>query len=111
MVGEVLYGVSDLLRSIPVADADKPMIVELAVAAMEELTRLAHAREPLWVPTNHRTEILNEEEYLRTFPRPLGLIRSEASRESVVVIMNHTNLVDMLMDVVSFKCSQQNNIS
>ncbi|XP_061354495.1 homeobox-leucine zipper protein MERISTEM L1-like [Gastrolobium bilobum] len=103
MVGE-MYGGSDLLRSLPVpADADKPMIVELAVAAMEELTRLAQAGDPLWVPSNHITEILNEDEYLRTFPRrigpkPLGL-RSEASRESVVVIMNHINLVDIFMDV------------
>ncbi|KAG4972744.1 hypothetical protein JHK87_029565 [Glycine soja] len=103
-VGE-MYGGSDLFRSLPApADADKPMIVELAVAAMEELTRLAQAGDPLWVPSNHHSEILNEEEYLRTFPnrglgpKPLGL-RSEASRESVVVIMNHINLIDILMDV------------
>ncbi|RZC31642.1 homeobox-leucine zipper protein MERISTEM L1-like isoform X2 [Glycine soja] len=103
-VGE-MYGGSDLFRPLPApADADKPMIVELAVAAMEELTRLAQAGEPLWVPSNHHSEILNEDEYLRTFPtrglgpKPLGL-RSEASRESVVVIMNHINLIDILMDV------------
>ncbi|XP_017406677.2 homeobox-leucine zipper protein MERISTEM L1 [Vigna angularis] len=103
-VGE-MYGGSDLLRSLPApADADKPMIVELAVAAMEELTRLAQAGDSLWVPGNHHSEILNEEDYLRTFPnrglgpKPLAL-RSEASRESVVVIMNHINLIDILMDV------------
>ncbi|KAI4295862.1 hypothetical protein L6164_035862 [Bauhinia variegata] len=103
MVGE-MYGSSDLLRSLPVPnEADKPMIVELAVAAMEELTRLAQAGEPLWVPNEHSTEILNEEEYLRAFPRgigpkPLGL-KSEASRETAVVIMNHISLVEILMDV------------
>ena len=80
------------------------MIVELAVAAMEELIRMAQAGDPLWVSNDNSTEILNEEEYLRTFPRgigpkPLGL-KSEASRESVVVIMNHINLVEILMDVV-----------
>ncbi|KAL2349515.1 hypothetical protein Fmac_003515 [Flemingia macrophylla] len=103
-VGE-MYGGSDLFRSLPApADADKPMIVELAVAAMEELTRLAQAGDPFWVPKNHHSESLNEDEYLRTFPtrglgpKPLGL-RSEASRESVVVIMNHINLIDILMDV------------
>lgn len=103
-VGE-MYGGSDLFRSLQApADADKPMIVELAVAAMEELTRLAHAGDPLWLPNNHHSQILNEDEYLRTFPtrglgpKPLGL-RSEASRESVVVIINHTNLIDILMDV------------
>ncbi|KAK7253178.1 hypothetical protein RIF29_37681 [Crotalaria pallida] len=112
MVGE-LYGGSggggDLFRSLPPipADADKPMIVEVAVAAMEELTRLAQATHPMWVPTNHLSETLNEDEYLRTFPRgggigskrPLGYLSSEASRESAVVIMNHTNLVEILMDV------------
>ncbi|RDX60263.1 Homeobox-leucine zipper protein PROTODERMAL FACTOR 2, partial [Mucuna pruriens] len=106
VVGE-MYGGSDLFRSLPApGDADKPMIVELAVAAMEELTRLAQAGDSLWVPGSHHSEILNEDEYLRTFParglgpKPLGL-RSEASRESVVVIMNHINLIDILMDVVS----------
>ncbi|KAK7280177.1 hypothetical protein RJT34_25239 [Clitoria ternatea] len=103
MVGEMYGGSSDFLRSLPVpTDSDKPMIVELAVAAMEELTRLALSGDPLWVPGNHGTELLNEDEYLRTFPRgigpkPLGL-KSETSRESAVVIMNHINLVEILMD-------------
>ncbi|TYI78000.1 hypothetical protein E1A91_D06G180600v1 [Gossypium mustelinum] len=94
----------DLLRSVSgPTEADKPMIVELAVAAMEELIRMAQSGEPLWVPGDNSTDVLNEDEYLRTFPRgigpkPLGL-RSEASRESAVVIMNHVNLVEILMDV------------
>ncbi|XP_041023165.1 homeobox-leucine zipper protein MERISTEM L1-like [Juglans microcarpa x Juglans regia] len=102
-VGE-MYGGNDLLRSVSgPTEADKPMIVELAVAAMEELVRMARGGEPLWVSCANSTEILNEEEYLRTFPRgigpkPLGL-KSEASRESAVVIMNHINLVEILMDV------------
>lgn len=100
-----MYGGGDLLRSISLpTEADKPMIVELAVAAMEELVRIAQAGEPLWVPGDHYTEALNEDEYLRTFPRgigpkPLGL-KSEASRDSAVVIMNHISLVEILMDVV-----------
>lgn len=103
-VGE-MYGGNDLLRSIAgPTEADKPMIVELAVAAMEELIRMAQAGEALWVSCDNSTEMLNEEEYLRTFPRgigpkPLGL-KSEASRESSVVIMNHINLIEILMDVV-----------
>ncbi|CAG7884008.1 unnamed protein product [Brassica rapa] len=99
-----MYGTSDIMRSVSIHnDADKPMIVELAVAAMEELVRMAQTGDPLWVPSDNAVEILNEEEYFRTFPRgigpkPLGL-RSEASRESTVVIMNHINLVEILMDV------------
>ncbi|CAN8246246.1 unnamed protein product [Cochlearia groenlandica] len=103
-VGE-MYGTGDILRSVSVpSETDKPMIVELAVAAMEELVRMAQAGDPLWVSTdNNSVDILNEEEYFRTFPRgigpkPLGM-RSEASRESAVVIMNHINLVEILMDV------------
>ncbi|XP_057962912.1 homeobox-leucine zipper protein MERISTEM L1-like [Malania oleifera] len=104
LVGD-LYGAGDLLRSVSgPTEADKPMIIELAVAAMEELIRMAQGGEPLWMPSaDNSTEILNEDEYLRTFPRgigpkPLGL-KSEASRDSAVVIMNHINLVEILMDV------------
>lgn len=103
-VGE-MYGTSDILRSVSIpSEADKPMIVELAVAAMEELVRMAQTGDPLWVSNDNSVEILNEEEYFRTFPRgigpkPIGL-RSEASRESTVVIMNHINLIEILMDVV-----------
>ncbi|XP_073149721.1 homeobox-leucine zipper protein MERISTEM L1-like [Henckelia pumila] len=101
--GEI-YGAADLLRSVSgPSDSEKPMIIELAVAAMEELIRMAQTGEPLWIPgTGNSAEALNEEEYMRTFPRgigpkPLGL-KSEASRESTVVIMNHINLVEILMD-------------
>ncbi|CAO2186850.1 unnamed protein product [Urochloa humidicola] len=89
------------------AGFDKPLVVELAVAAMEELVRMAQLGEPLWVPAagvdGDATETLNEEEYARGFPRGIGPkfpeLHSEASRETVVVIMNHVNLVEMLMDV------------
>ncbi|KAL0712042.1 hypothetical protein Bca4012_019020 [Brassica carinata] len=107
-VGE-MYGTGDILRSVSIpSESDKPMIIELAVAAMEELVRMAQVGEPLWIPTDNSMEILNEEEYFRTFPRgigpkPLGL-RSEASRESAVVIMNHINLVEILMDVNQWSC-------
>lgn len=107
MVGDI-FGTNDVLRSVSgPTEADKPVIIELAVSAMEELVRLAQAGEPLWVPSSdNSSETLSEDEYLRTFPRgigpkPLGLI-SEASRESAVVIMNHITLVEILMDVVYF---------
>lgn len=104
-IGGEVYGAADLLRSVSgPTDADKPVIIELAVAAMEELIRIAQTGEPLWIPsTENSAEVLSEEEYGRTFPRgigpkPLGL-KSEASRETAVVIMNHINLVEILMDV------------
>ncbi|KAI3823885.1 hypothetical protein L1987_05330 [Smallanthus sonchifolius] len=106
MVGEML-GENDLLRSMAGhTQSEKLVIIELAIAAMEELIRMAQAGEPLWVPTSDDSsyETLSEDVYLRSFPRgigpkPLGL-KSEASRESMVVIMNHMSLVEILMDVV-----------
>ena len=84
---------------------DKPAVVELAVAAMEELTRMAHAGEPLWVPAlDNGQEILNVDEYFRAFPRGIGPrpigFKTEATRHSAIVIMNNVNLVEFLMDVV-----------
>ncbi|XP_042477229.1 homeobox-leucine zipper protein ROC2-like isoform X2 [Macadamia integrifolia] len=102
--GEMYGAASDLLRSFSApTDADKPMIIELAVAAMEELIRMAQLGEPLWLPgPDGATEILNEDEYIRTFPRGIGPkpfgLKTEASRETAVVIMNHVNIVEILMD-------------
>lgn len=101
-----MFGTSSLLRSVSgPSEADKPVIIELAVAAMEELVRMAQSGEPLWVPSSdNSSETLNEDDYAQTFPRGIGPkqlgLKSEASRESAVVIMNHINLVEILMDVV-----------
>ncbi|XP_022986270.1 homeobox-leucine zipper protein HDG2-like isoform X2 [Cucurbita maxima] len=103
--GDIHASTGDLIRSIssPI-EAEKPMIIELAVAAMEELTRMAQMGEPLWMTNlDGSSHVLNEDEYLRTFPRGIGPkpagFKCEASRESAVVIMNHINLVEILMDV------------
>ncbi|KAE8075731.1 hypothetical protein FH972_014423 [Carpinus fangiana] len=101
--GENIYGAGDLLRTISgPTEADKPMIIELAVAAMEELIRMAQMGEPLWMTNHDGASILNEDEYIRTFPRGIGPrptgFKCEASRETAVVIMNHINLVEILMD-------------
>ncbi|XXG82876.1 hypothetical protein AAC387_Pa10g0757 [Persea americana] len=107
-LGGELYGAGDLLRSVSGSvaghsDIDKPMVIELAVAAMEELIRMSQLGEPLWLPgLDGSTEILSEDEYVLSFPRGIGPkpfgLKSEASRETAVVIMNHINLVEILMD-------------
>ncbi|XP_062184242.1 homeobox-leucine zipper protein ROC2 [Phragmites australis] len=103
--GVAATGAGELLRGAMQSDADKPMIVELAVAAMEELVRMAQLDEPLWNAPglDGPAETLNEEEYARMFPRGLGPkqygLKSEVSRDSAVVIMTHANLVEILMDV------------
>nr|GEW36610.1 homeobox-leucine zipper protein meristem L1-like [Tanacetum cinerariifolium] len=105
MVGE-MYGASDLLRSMSgTTEAEKPIIIQLAVTAMEELIRMAQIGEPLWVPSpdDPSIETLNENEYIQSFPRGIGPrptgLKSEASRNSNLVIMNHMTLVEILMDV------------
>ncbi|GAY34167.1 hypothetical protein CUMW_010020 [Citrus unshiu] len=56
-VGE-MYGGCDLIRSISgPSEADKPMIVELAVAAMEEFLRMAQAGDPLWTDQNQWSSV------------------------------------------------------
>lgn len=99
-------GPGDFLRLVGgQTETDKPMVIELAVAAMEELVRMAQMGEPLWLPTLDGTSmVLNESEYLRTFPhgmgpRPAGF-KLEVSREVAVVAMNHDRLVEILMDAV-----------
>ncbi|PIA31967.1 hypothetical protein AQUCO_04700083v1 [Aquilegia coerulea] len=102
--GEV-YGGPDLLRSVTgPSEAEKPLVIELAVAAMEELVRLAQLGEPLWERgLENGFETLNEDEYMRTFPRGIGPrpygYRTEASRESGIVMISHMNLVEILMNV------------
>ncbi|KOM43994.1 hypothetical protein LR48_Vigan05g159900 [Vigna angularis] len=106
-IGGDMYGgaAGDLLRSISgPTEADKPIIIELAVAAMEELIGMAQMSDPLWLTTlDGTTTVLNEDEYIRSFPRGIGPkpagFKCEASRETAVVIMNHVSLVEILMDV------------
>jgi homeobox-leucine zipper protein len=99
-------GAGELLRSVSTGqlDADKPMIVELAVAAMDELLRMARLDAPLWGNGAAGAQ-LDEEEYGRMFPGGLGPrqygLRPEASRDGAVVIMTRDSLVEILMDAVS----------
>ncbi|KAI5068520.1 hypothetical protein GOP47_0016865 [Adiantum capillus-veneris] len=93
-------------RPLCLTDSEKRMVVELAVSAMEELAQVAQAGEPLWVPAPSVTtcEILDDQKYLQRFPRvigptPLGL-KVEATRETDLVYIDGSSLVETLMDVV-----------
>ncbi|XP_057453033.1 homeobox-leucine zipper protein PROTODERMAL FACTOR 2-like [Lotus japonicus] len=86
----------------PFTEPEKSLIMELAVGAMEEFTKIANCGSPLWIPGMH-SDILNQQEYVRVFhaglgPTPMGF-RSEGSRESMMVTMNPNNLIEILMDV------------
>ncbi|KAK4796109.1 hypothetical protein SAY86_028435 [Trapa natans] len=82
---------------------EKSMLLELALAAMDELVKLAQTDEPLWVRNlEGGREVLNHEEYLRSFTpcigvKPGGFV-AEASRETGMVIINSLALVETLMD-------------
>ncbi|XP_020552078.1 homeobox-leucine zipper protein ROC1-like isoform X1 [Sesamum indicum] len=85
-------------------DRYRLMAIEVAVAATEEVIRIAQVGDPLWVPSMDRNAtLLNEEEYLRSFSRVFDLkldgFKCEASRESVVVAMSAPKVIEILMDV------------
>ncbi|KAL3536866.1 hypothetical protein ACH5RR_000232 [Cinchona calisaya] len=83
---------------------ERSMYLEVALAAMNELVKLAQTDEPLWLRSLEESgrEILNHEEYMRTFTpcigiRPNGFV-TEASRETGMVIINSMALVETLMN-------------
>lgn len=87
---------------------ERSMYLELALAAMDELVKMAQSDEPLWVRNlEGGKEMLNQEEYLRSSApcigiKPNGFV-TEASRETGMVIINSLALVETLMDSVSVK--------
>ncbi|PKI48833.1 hypothetical protein CRG98_030771 [Punica granatum] len=91
-------GIPGLDRSV-----ERSMLLELALAAMDELVKMAQTDEPLWIRSlESGREILNHDEYLRTFTpcigmKPAGFV-TEASRETGMVIINSLALVETLMD-------------
>ncbi|KAF5464188.1 hypothetical protein F2P56_014284 [Juglans regia] len=107
-------GISGVLPVVPPArppssltgldrSIERSMFLELALAAMDELVKMAQTDESLWVRSlEGRREMLNLEEYLRTFTpcigmKPNGFV-TEASRETGMVIINSLALVETLMD-------------
>ncbi|KAJ8749034.1 hypothetical protein K2173_013478 [Erythroxylum novogranatense] len=82
---------------------ERSMLLELALTAMDELFKMAQTDEPLWIRSVEGVrEVLNQEEYMRTFTpcigmKPIGFV-TEASRETGVVIINSLALVETLMD-------------
>lgn len=82
---------------------DRNMLIDLALTAMDELIKMAQADTPLWIKSlDGGRDVLNQEEYMRTFSpcigmKPNGFV-TEASREIGMVIINSFALVETLMD-------------
>ncbi|KAH7514954.1 hypothetical protein FEM48_Zijuj11G0145100 [Ziziphus jujuba var. spinosa] len=86
-------------------EEEKSLALDLAMSSMDELIKMCQSSQPLWIRNNENgREVLNLEEHARTFPWPLNLkqhsseFRTEASRDSAVVIMNSITLVDAFLD-------------
>ena len=85
--------------------AERSMLIDLALSAMEELMKMAQGDSPLWIkPVDGENEVLNLEEYARIVPpclgpKPDGYV-TEATRHSGVVMINSLALIEILMDVV-----------
>ncbi|XP_071709455.1 homeobox-leucine zipper protein ANTHOCYANINLESS 2 [Rutidosis leptorrhynchoides] len=82
---------------------ERSMYLELALAAMNELVKLAQTDDPLWIRSlEGGCEIMNENEYSRVITPCVGIkpdeYVSEASRETGMVIINSLALVETLMD-------------
>lgn len=87
------------------ASIDKSMYLGLAMAAMDELLKLAEINSPLWFRSlNGYGEALNLEEYTRIFPPCIGMKPSsfvtEATRATGTVNINSMSIVEILMDSV-----------
>ncbi|XP_038888794.1 homeobox-leucine zipper protein HDG5 isoform X2 [Benincasa hispida] len=87
-------------------EEEKTLAMDLAVSSIAELVKMCRSTEPLWVRDSESgKEVLNVEEHGRMFPWPLNLkqhltneFRTEATRDSAVVIMNSITLVDAFLD-------------
>lgn len=93
---------------------DKTRILELAGRALHELATMCSSGEPLWVRSVETgRDVRNYNEYARLFPRgdvPEDLRARwsvEASRETGVVYLDTTRLVNAFVDVVYHHQSSQ----
>ncbi|KAJ7975676.1 Homeobox leucine zipper protein [Quillaja saponaria] len=82
---------------------ERTVLIDLALAAMDELMKMAQEDTPLWFKSlDGEKDLLNLEEYARTFPacigsKPAGYV-TEATKETGVVIINNLALRETLMD-------------
>nr|CAB45018.1 homeodomain GLABRA2 like 1 protein [Arabidopsis thaliana] len=102
--GSGLVATVNRQQPVSVSDFDqRSRYLDLALAAMDELVKMAQTREPLWVRSSDSGfEVLNQEEYDTSFSRCVGPKQdgfvSEASKEAGTVIINSLALVETLMD-------------
>ncbi|CAI9758119.1 unnamed protein product [Fraxinus pennsylvanica] len=86
-----------------IQEMEKSIIIETAAAAMDELEKLLQMKEPVWIksPTDGRY-FLHRDSYDKLFPKAnhfqASSARVESSKDSGVVAMATSNLIEMLLD-------------
>uniref|UniRef100_A0A0C9RPZ3 TSA: Wollemia nobilis Ref_Wollemi_Transcript_4242_2947 transcribed RNA sequence n=1 Tax=Wollemia nobilis TaxID=56998 RepID=A0A0C9RPZ3_9CONI len=101
-----LPSINELIRdrSMVLLSIERSKVAELALAAMDELMKISQMAEPMWVRSPEGgMETLDHEEYSREFPRiigpkPIGH-KTEATRETAIVVMKSSTIVDTLVNV------------
>ncbi|XP_048139040.1 homeobox-leucine zipper protein HDG1 isoform X2 [Rhodamnia argentea] len=84
--------------------AEKSAYIDVAIASMNELIKMAEPNSRLWLRTlDGAKEVLNHEEFSQLFTPRAGVRRgdlmTEASRETGIVPINSLAVVEILMDV------------
>ncbi|KAL8138602.1 hypothetical protein V2J09_004603 [Rumex salicifolius] len=88
---------------------EKSKIMDRVEQAVEELKKMASAKDPLWVRSVETgREILNYDEYIKEFSIAMSTKQwakqsIEASRDTAVLFMDLPHLVNTFMDVNQFK--------
>lgn len=84
---------------------NKSMFQDLALAAMDELIKLAQLDSPLWFRNLDGSQTLNLKEYASTISPCLGMkpdhFVTEATKATGTVIINSVSLAETLMNTVS----------
>ena len=82
---------------------EKPIVMHLATSYVNKLVKMCRAVKPLWSPRSDPMEVLNVAEYAKLFPWEMNTrqlpnkhLRTEAFRETIVVIMNSITLSILL---------------
>ncbi|XP_058768404.1 homeobox-leucine zipper protein ANTHOCYANINLESS 2-like [Vicia villosa] len=77
---------------------ERSMLIDLALAAMDELLKMAQEDSPIWIKgLNGERDILNQEEYANISScigaKPPGFA-AEATRETDIILINSSSLMD-----------------
>ncbi|KAB1211362.1 Homeobox-leucine zipper protein ROC8 [Morella rubra] len=88
-------------KGIP--NMEKALMLETAVNALDEVTRLLRLNEPLWIKASgDERYFLHQDSYEKLFPRANRFknsgARTESSKDSGIVTMSGVHLVEMILD-------------